>query len=181
MRHGRRKDTAAFQPVTASTRLPPRARLWPEAGRPKPRYAEHSSRWSGRPLPPPGRCAAPRQCRMLHHLPDLVGRAPARLEIDAHLDLGDDPEQQKEHARQTDRRRATAAASGSAAPSLCTPAAAVRKLPYGRKARSSRPHYTVNVKKEPLVTSESCFSPGASVPAKSIQRTKSKFSHQLRQ
>jgi hypothetical protein len=41
---------------------------------------------------------------MLHDPPDLVGRAPARLVIDPRLHLGDDPEQEKEHARQTDRR-----------------------------------------------------------------------------
>src|SRR5437660_5597521 len=55
-------------------------------------------------LPPAGRRAAQRLRRVLHHPPDLVGRPPARLVIDARLHLGDDPEQEKEHSRETDRR-----------------------------------------------------------------------------
>jgi hypothetical protein len=55
-------------------------------------------------LPPAGRRPAQRLRRVLHDPPDLVGRPPAGLEIDARLHLGDDPEQQKEHPRQTNRR-----------------------------------------------------------------------------
>src|SRR5215472_11773369 len=61
-------------------------------------------RSGARCLPPAGRRPALRFRRVLHDPSDLVGRPPARLEIDARLHLGDDPEQQKEDARETDRR-----------------------------------------------------------------------------
>ena len=47
---------------------------------------------------PRGAAAAP----VLNRPPDLVGGSPARLVIDARLHLRDDPEQQKEDARETD-------------------------------------------------------------------------------
>src|SRR5947208_14728024 len=56
-------------------------------------------------LPPAGRRPALWLCRVLYHPPDFVGGPAARLEIDARLHLGDDPEQQEEDARQTGRCR----------------------------------------------------------------------------
>ena len=60
-----------------------------------------------------GRRHLPRLRWMLHDPPDLVGRPPARFEIDARLHLGDDPEQQEENPTGRLSPRATVVVSVS--------------------------------------------------------------------